>query len=49
MGTSQSAVSRLEAGEANPTLSTLEHYAIAIGKRFDWGIVDDVSAGSDAA
>ena len=36
MGTSQSAVARLEAGEADLRLSTLERYAAAIGQRLDW-------------
>ncbi len=36
MGTSQSAVARLEAGEADVRLSTLERYAEAIGAELDW-------------
>ena len=36
MGTSQSAVARLESGEADLRLSTLERYAAAVGQRFDW-------------
>ncbi len=36
MGTSQSAVARLEAGEADVRLSTLERYAAAIGMDLDW-------------
>ncbi|MET9020347.1 helix-turn-helix transcriptional regulator [Actinopolymorpha sp. NPDC004070] len=35
MGTSQSAVARLEAGEADVRLSTLERYAAAVGHRLD--------------
>lgn len=35
MGTSQSAVARLEAGEADMRLSTLERYASAIGYELD--------------
>lgn len=49
MNTSQSAVSRLESAEANPTLATLEAYAIAIGKRFRWSLVDRTEADSSAA
>ncbi|HET9060452.1 MAG TPA: helix-turn-helix transcriptional regulator [Acidimicrobiales bacterium] len=36
MGTSQSAVARLESGEADLRLSTLERYAAAIGQRLGW-------------
>ena len=36
MGTSQSAVARLEAGEADVRLSTLERYAAAVGMDLDW-------------
>lgn len=36
MGTSQSAVARLEAGEADVRASTLERYAAAIGCQFTW-------------
>ncbi|MGH9116307.1 MAG: helix-turn-helix domain-containing protein [Acidimicrobiales bacterium] len=35
MGTSQSAVARLEAGPADVRLSTLERYAAAIGRTID--------------
>lgn len=35
MGTSQSAVARIESG-ADVRLSTLERYAAAIGKELDW-------------
>ena len=35
MGTSQSAVARLEAGEADVRLSTLERYASALGYRLE--------------
>jgi predicted transcriptional regulator len=31
MGTSQSALARIEAGESDPRLSTIERYAQAIG------------------
>lgn len=36
MGTSQSAVARLERGEVDPKLSTLERFAAAIGQEVDW-------------
>jgi ribosome-binding protein aMBF1 (putative translation factor) len=31
MGTSQSALARIEAGESDPRLSTIERYALALG------------------
>lgn len=36
MGTSQSAVARLEAGDGDLRLSTLERYAAAVGQQLDW-------------
>jgi transcriptional regulator with XRE-family HTH domain len=39
MGTSASAVARLERGEINPTLATLQRFAAAIGKKLDWRLV----------
>lgn len=36
MGTSQSAVARLESGTADLRLSTLERYAAALGQILDW-------------
>jgi ribosome-binding protein aMBF1 (putative translation factor) len=36
MGTSQSAVARLESGEADARASTLERYAAAIGCQINW-------------
>lgn len=41
MGTSESAVARLEAGEGDTKLSTLARYAAALGKRIEWRVVDD--------
>jgi transcriptional regulator with XRE-family HTH domain len=38
MGTSQSAVARLESGEADVRLSTLERYAAALDHRLDWSL-----------
>jgi transcriptional regulator with XRE-family HTH domain len=36
MGTSQSAVARLESGEADVRLSTLERYAAALSHELEW-------------
>jgi hypothetical protein len=36
MGTSQSAVARLESGEADARASTLERYAAAVGRQLTW-------------
>ncbi len=36
MGTSQSAVARLETGTADVLVSTVERYATALGRRLDW-------------
>ena len=38
MGTSQSAVARLEAGELDVRLSTLDRYAAAVGAAVDWTV-----------
>jgi transcriptional regulator with XRE-family HTH domain len=38
MGTSQSAVARLEAGEADVRLSTIERYAAAVGLDLAWRV-----------
>jgi ribosome-binding protein aMBF1 (putative translation factor) len=40
MGTSQSAVARLEAGDADTRASTLERYAAAIGGQISWQLHD---------
>ena len=39
MGTSQSAVARLESGQADVRLSTLERYAAAVGRDLDWKLL----------
>jgi predicted transcriptional regulator len=36
MQTSQSAVARIESGDADVRLSTLERYAAAVGRQLDW-------------
>ena len=38
MGTSQSAVARLEAGDGDLRLSTLERYASALGMELRWDL-----------
>ena len=40
MRTSQSAVARIEQGEADVKLSTVERYAAAIGRQVHWELVD---------
>jgi DNA-binding Xre family transcriptional regulator len=45
MGTSQSAVARLESGEADARASTLERYAAAIGCQISWQLRSQASAG----
>ncbi|MEX2556874.1 MAG: helix-turn-helix transcriptional regulator [Actinomycetota bacterium] len=39
MKTSTSAVARLERGEMNPTVATLQRFATAVGKKIDWRLV----------
>ncbi len=36
MGTSQSAVARLETGDVDAKLSTVERYAAALGHKVEW-------------
>jgi predicted transcriptional regulator len=36
MGTSQSAVARLERGDVDVKLSTIERYAAALGQKVEW-------------
>jgi DNA-binding XRE family transcriptional regulator len=44
-GMDPAAISRLENGRvANPTITTLQRYAAAIGKRFIWGFADTPQA-----
>jgi DNA-binding XRE family transcriptional regulator len=49
MGTSQSAVARLESGDADVRVSTLERYAAAIGSQLAWQARAQASAGADPA
>src|ERR1700735_614322 len=46
MGTSQSAVARLESGEADARASTLERSAAAIGRQITWRIHDSARPAS---
>jgi predicted transcriptional regulator len=41
MGTSQSVVARLESGEVDARLSTIERYATALGQRVEWTISEE--------
>ncbi|MEX1208255.1 MAG: helix-turn-helix transcriptional regulator [Acidimicrobiia bacterium] len=41
MGTSQSAVARLESGDSDARASTLGRYAAALGHRIEFSIVDE--------
>jgi ribosome-binding protein aMBF1 (putative translation factor) len=43
MGTSQSAVARIEAGDADVRASTLERYAAAVGSQLSWRLQDPAS------
>lgn len=38
MGTSQSAIARLEAGDVDAKLSTVERFAAALGRKVEWRI-----------
>ncbi len=44
MGTSQSSVARLESGEADARLSTIERFSAALGVRLNWSLDDAPSA-----
>lgn len=41
MGTSQSAIARLESGDSDVRTSTLARYAVALGHRIEFRVVDD--------
>jgi predicted transcriptional regulator len=40
MGTSQSAVARIESGAPDVRLTTLERYAAAVGRQLNWRLTD---------
>src|SRR5688572_16155407 len=40
MGTSEAAVARLESGEVDPRLSSIERFADALGKRLEWSLAE---------
>ena len=43
MGTTQSAIARMEGGGARPTLETLEHLALAVGAELVVGVGENLS------
>lgn len=43
LGVTQAAVSKIERYDANPTLSTIRRYALAVGARLRLQVVDDSS------
>ena len=47
MGTSQSAVARLESGGADVRLTTLERYAAAVDRELDWRLRAPRAGGQD--
>jgi ribosome-binding protein aMBF1 (putative translation factor) len=49
MGTSQPAIARLEAGEVDAKLSTLERFATALGVRIHWDLVGENGRGASAS
>lgn len=44
MGVSQPTVSEFERYDSNPTLATIRRYAVAVGARFEGGVIDDCAA-----
>jgi len=49
MGTSQSAVARIESGEADVRMSTVERYAAAVGAKIAWSISPQTARARPAA
>ena len=47
MGTSQSAVARLESGASDVRLTTLERYAAAVDRELDWRLRAPKTGGQD--
>jgi ribosome-binding protein aMBF1 (putative translation factor) len=47
MGTSQSAVARLETGDADVRVSTMERYAAAIGSQLSWQAQPNAGRGQE--
>ena len=45
MGTSQSAVARIENGATDVLLSTVDRYATALGRRLEWTLAEETDAG----
>jgi ribosome-binding protein aMBF1 (putative translation factor) len=48
MGTSQSAVARIESGKADIKLSTIERYAATLGRKVEWRVAPATSGKSSA-
>lgn len=48
MGVSQPAVASFESHDANPTLSTIRRYALAVGARIEYKVIDDLEVISAA-
>jgi len=40
MGTSQSAVARVEAGEIDAKFTTVERFAAALGQKIEWRVAE---------
>jgi len=49
MGTTQSAIARMEGGGARPTLETLERLAVAVGSELVVGLGENISGNRSIA